>query len=70
MVPPRTDATPAPTPGAYPDELTEIEKVEIASALGFHFGQCQGDPLYGLETQYEIVCAVVERMIRRRAGLI
>lgn len=56
----------------YPPELTEVEKVELASALGYHFHQCPTptESDYGLAVQYEIVCSVVERMIRRRAGLI
>jgi hypothetical protein len=50
----------------YPLTLTEVERVEIASALSYHFeDDCRGER----KDQYDVVCVVVERMMRRRAGV-
>lgn len=67
-------ATPEPRT-EYPTQLTEIELIEIASALNYHFAQCEGVSDIGVydmsrATQYEIVCGIVQRMLNRRAGLI
>lgn len=66
-----SDVTPPIT--GYPPNLTEIECVELAHALSFHFEsflhpvgpECSEEH----RLQYEVLCAVVERMIRRRAGV-
>lgn len=60
----------------YPeDHLTEVELVEIASALTYHFDRCtmpDDEPPWGPERhmEYEIMVTIVTRIIRRRAGLL
>lgn len=65
-VPAVADILPPTPTDAYPKTLTEVERVEIASALSFHFDnyECREE----LEAQYQLVCVVVERMMRRRAA--
>lgn len=50
-----------------PCDLTEVEQVEIASALSFHFEDNAACADHR-EMTHEIVCAVVTRMLRRRNG--
>lgn len=59
-------ATPA-QPTAYPPTLTEIERVEIAAALTFHFDVCEQREEF--TPQYELLCIVIDRMLRRRSGV-
>lgn len=66
------DATPVTT--GYPPTLTEVERVEIAHALSFHFEsicrntapECRAD----FALQYEVICTIVQRILNRRAGVI
>lgn len=60
-------------PNPYPDRLSEIERVEIASAIAYHFDHCATPDEFPSSperrTQYEILCAVVDRILLTRAGL-
>jgi hypothetical protein len=66
------DATPTAT--GYPPTLTEVEQVELLHALSYHFESFLHDVapecVEERVLQYEVVRVAVERILRRRAGVI
>lgn len=53
--------------GYQPRDLTEVEQVEIASALSYHFDDkpaCESER----KDQFDVLIAVITRMLRRRNG--